>query len=84
MLQSCLFEDFWKKDVAFANDVPGFLESVRAYILMAVCRSCSVVSTDVFKAKLNVSDQQVADIVAGMWPRCFVGRWPMPMVCLSF
>ncbi|CAI5709102.1 unnamed protein product [Hyaloperonospora brassicae] len=64
MLQSCLFEDFWKKDVAFASHVPGFLESVRAYILMAVYRSCSVVSTDVFKAKLNVSDQQVADIVA--------------------
>uniref|UniRef100_A0AAV1UIQ6 Eukaryotic translation initiation factor 3 subunit K n=1 Tax=Peronospora matthiolae TaxID=2874970 RepID=A0AAV1UIQ6_9STRA len=64
MLQSCLFEDFWKTDVAFADQVPGFLESVRAYILVAICRSHSVISTDVFKAKLNVSDQQVADIVA--------------------
>lgn len=69
MLQSCLFEDFWKEDVTFANKVPGFLESVRAYILTAICRSHSVISTDVFKAKLNVSDKEVADIVVGTWQR---------------
>ena len=65
MLQSCLFEDFWKADVTFAIKVQGFLESVRAYILMAICRSHSVISTDVLKAKLNVSDEKVAEIVAG-------------------
>ncbi|CAI5734168.1 unnamed protein product [Peronospora destructor] len=64
MLQLCLFEDFWKADVTFANKVQGFLESVRAYILMAICHSHSVISTDVLKAKLNVSDEEVAEIVA--------------------
>ncbi|KAL3666780.1 hypothetical protein V7S43_008400 [Phytophthora oleae] len=64
MLQSCLFEDFWKEDVSFAEKVPGFLESVRAYILTAISRSHSAISTEVFKAKLNVSDKEVADIVA--------------------
>eukprot|EP00644_Phytophthora_capsici_P016280 jgi/Phyca11/535308/estExt2_fgenesh1_pg.C_PHYCAscaffold_340024 len=64
MLQSCLFEDFWKEDVSFAEKVPGFLESVRAYILTAISRSHSAISTEVFKTKLNVSDKEVADIVA--------------------
>ncbi|CAH0473312.1 unnamed protein product [Peronospora belbahrii] len=64
MLQSCLFEDFWKQDVTFADNVQGFLESVRAYILKAIRCSHSVISTDVFKAKLNVSDEEVAEIVA--------------------
>ncbi|KAF1782269.1 Armadillo-type fold [Phytophthora cactorum] len=53
MLQSCLFEDFWKEKVSFAEKVPGFLD-----------RSHSVISTEVFKAKLNVSDKEVAEIVA--------------------
>ncbi|KAH7479679.1 hypothetical protein PRIC1_008780 [Phytophthora ramorum] len=64
LLQSCLFEDFWKEEVTFAKKVPGFLESVRAYILTAISRSHSAISTEVFKAKLNVSDKEVADIVA--------------------
>jgi hypothetical protein len=76
MLQSCLFEDFWKTDVAFAEKVPGFLESVRAYILTAISRSHSAISTDVVKAKLNVSDSEIADIVAGTWrhPLCTFSR----------
>ncbi|KAE9330563.1 hypothetical protein PF008_g15705 [Phytophthora fragariae] len=64
LLQSCLFEDFWKESVAFAEKVPGYLESGRAYILTAISRSHSAISTDVLKAKLNVSDKEVADIVA--------------------
>ncbi|OWZ15941.1 hypothetical protein PHMEG_00010328 [Phytophthora megakarya] len=64
MLQSCLFEDFWKENVTFAEKVPGFLQSVRAYILTAISRSHSAISTGVLKAKLNVSDKEVADIVA--------------------
>ncbi|KAG7385704.1 Eukaryotic translation initiation factor 3 subunit K [Phytophthora pseudosyringae] len=64
MLQSCLFEDFWKEDAPFAEKVPGFLESVRAYIVTAISRSHSAISMDVVKAKLNVSDKEVADIVA--------------------
>ncbi|RLN56821.1 hypothetical protein BBJ29_003174 [Phytophthora kernoviae] len=64
LLQSCLFEDFWKADMTFAKKVPGFVESVRAYILGAISRSHNAIATDVFKAKLNVSDKEVADIVA--------------------
>lgn len=44
LLQSCLFEDFWKESVAFAEKVPGYLESVRAYILTAISRSHSAIS----------------------------------------
>ncbi|UIZ26081.1 hypothetical protein KXD40_001627 [Peronospora effusa] len=64
LLQSCLFEDFWKMDLTVANKVQGFVESVRAYILTAISRSHSVISIDVLKAKLNVSDEEVAEIVA--------------------
>ncbi|RLN97630.1 hypothetical protein BBJ28_00023566 [Nothophytophthora sp. Chile5] len=58
-------QDFWKEDVTYATTVPGFLESVRAFILDAIRRSHSAIATDVFKAKLNVSDKEVAEIVAG-------------------
>ncbi|TDH73073.1 uncharacterized protein CCR75_005254 [Bremia lactucae] len=66
MLQSCLFEEFWKERGTLADEVPDFLESVRAYILTAVSHSHSVISTQVMKAKLSVPDKEVADIVAAM------------------
>ncbi|KAI9906973.1 hypothetical protein PsorP6_003561 [Peronosclerospora sorghi] len=64
MLQSCLFEDFWKEHLTFASRVPGFLESVRTFILKVVSQSHSVISTDVLKLKLNLSDNEVSDIIA--------------------
>lgn len=64
MLQSCLFEEFWKEEVSLAEEVPGFLESVRAYIVTAIGHSHSVISMDVFMAKLNVSEKEVAKIAA--------------------
>jgi translation initiation factor 3 subunit K len=64
LLQSARFEDFWKVDLAFATKVPGFTEAVRAFILEAISKSHSVVSTAVLKTVLNVSDKDVQDIVA--------------------
>ncbi|RLN72301.1 hypothetical protein BBJ28_00021655 [Nothophytophthora sp. Chile5] len=59
-----MLPDSIREDVTYATTVPGFLESVRAFILDAIRRSHSAIATDVFKAKLNVSDKEVADIVA--------------------
>lgn len=68
LLQSCLFEEFWTKDLAFAVAEPGFEEAVRAFILETVSQSHKAVSAAVLKAKLNVSDAKLKDVVAGASP----------------
>ncbi|TYZ51667.1 hypothetical protein PybrP1_003409 [[Pythium] brassicae (nom. inval.)] len=65
LLQSCLFEEFWKLDLAAAEAAaPGTLTAARAFILDAVRKSHSVVSTALLKAALSVSDAEVAAVVA--------------------
>lgn len=65
LLQSCLFEEFWAKDLSFAKAVPAFEENVRAFILETVSRSHKAVSAAVLQAKLNISAAEVKDVVAG-------------------
>lgn len=65
LLQSCLFEEFWTKDLGFAKSVAGFEQAVRAYILETVSKSHSAIAASVLKAKLNVSDAELKDTVAG-------------------
>ncbi|CEG48674.1 translation initiation factor subunit k [Plasmopara halstedii] len=64
LLQSCLFEDYWKEEVALTKELPGFLDSVRAFILTAVSHSHSAISIEVLAAKINVSNKRVPEIVA--------------------
>lgn len=65
LLQSCLFEDFWQLDLASAEAAaPGTIAAARAFILDAVRKSYSAVATAVLKAALNVSDAEVAAVVA--------------------
>uniref|UniRef100_K3WRP7 Eukaryotic translation initiation factor 3 subunit K n=1 Tax=Globisporangium ultimum (strain ATCC 200006 / CBS 805.95 / DAOM BR144) TaxID=431595 RepID=K3WRP7_GLOUD len=64
LLQSCLFEEFWQVDLTYAKSVAGFTDAARAFILDAVRKSHSAISTSVLKAKLNISDKEVQDVVA--------------------
>ncbi|GLE10403.1 hypothetical protein PINS_up022504 [Pythium insidiosum] len=70
LLQSCRFESFWQVDLSFANQVAGFTDAVRAFILDVLRKSHSVLSTAVLQAALGVSDAEVAAIVAAeQWTR---------------
>lgn len=64
LLQSCLFEDFWKLDLSFASSVAGFTDAVRAFVLEAIRKSHSVVATSVLASALHVSEKEVADVLA--------------------
>lgn len=64
LLQSCLFEEFWKLDLSYASAVAGFTDAVRAFILDALRKSHSVLSTAVIKSSLHISDKEVADVIA--------------------
>lgn len=64
LLQSCLFEEFWQVDLTFATTVAGFTDAVRAFILDAISKSHSSISSAVLKSKLNMSDKEVQDVAA--------------------
>lgn len=65
LLQSCLFEEFWKLDLAAAEAAaPGLLAAARAFIVDAVRKSHSVVSAAVLQSALNISAGEVAEVAA--------------------
>ncbi|KDO27978.1 hypothetical protein SPRG_07255 [Saprolegnia parasitica CBS 223.65] len=64
VLQSCLFTDFWTLDLPFAKKIPGFEQAVRAFILSTIAKSHEVVAKAFVQAQLNLSEKDVASLVA--------------------